>query len=200
MAAAEFRLARLSARDLLGTFSCGEDPEHQKLNDFLKKFARQDQTRQHSATWLAWCEEELVGFVTIVPGALDAGDVVAHVPNHARYPAPVLILARMAVDAQFQRKGVGRALVRLVFEQACDLASRFGCVGVFVDAKARGRNLLQRRWIHRAQFDATGVAHGCPAFGASHRDSARADRNGWLGLLRSRPAVQIHRCSRQRQR
>jgi len=51
------------------------------------------------------------------------------------YPLPVLRLARLAVDERFQGHGIGRLLLRAMFEVALEMRDRVSCIGVVVDAK-----------------------------------------------------------------
>jgi predicted N-acetyltransferase YhbS len=53
----------------------------------------------------------------------------------ARYPVPVLGLARLAVDVSARGLGVGAQLLRFVLLLALEMADRVGCAGVVVDAK-----------------------------------------------------------------
>jgi predicted N-acetyltransferase YhbS len=62
--------------------------------------------------------------------------IKAHVKGLSKFPAPVLLLARMATDTRFQKQGVGaRLLDQAVFTRATALADGFGCVGIYVDPK-----------------------------------------------------------------
>lgn len=60
------------------------------------------------------------------------------------YPLPVLRLARLAVDQRMRRQGVGRQLLRAVLLLAREMAGRFGCVGVLVDAKPDALDFYRR--------------------------------------------------------
>jgi GNAT superfamily N-acetyltransferase len=132
----ELEIRRLSQRDVCGGFSAGTDPDHVKLNEFLHRYAKQNEARQASATSVAWAGGVIAGFVTIAPGTVDPVRIVEHVKGLGRHSAPVLVLARMATDARFRGQGVGARLMRdVVFAKAMDLADGYGCVGVYVDAK-----------------------------------------------------------------
>jgi ribosomal protein S18 acetylase RimI-like enzyme len=48
---------------------------------------------------------------------------------------PVLRVVRLAVDAKYQGRGIGKALLRFCFELAEKLRDEYGFVGVIVDAK-----------------------------------------------------------------
>ena len=115
------------------------DPD---LDRFFARYAGQNQFRHHlGTTWVAVREETLVGFATVAAAHLELTDLPATSRGRLpAYPLPVLRLARVAVAADAQGMGVGRALLRGVFTIARQMASNVGCVGVVVDAKAEAES------------------------------------------------------------
>lgn len=112
-------------------FRSGDDA----LDVYFRRYAGQNQFRHHiGVTHVARCGADIVGFVTVAPGSLDADDL----PSGRRrppYPLPVLRVARLAVAESRRGCGVGAALLRFAVEQAESLRAEFGCVGLLVDAK-----------------------------------------------------------------
>lgn len=47
----------------------------------------------------------------------------------------MLRIARVAVDERFQRQGIGKLLLKSIFELALDIRDQVGCFGIVVDAK-----------------------------------------------------------------
>jgi GNAT superfamily N-acetyltransferase len=133
--AISLEIRRLGERDICAGFSAGTGQE--KLDDFFRRYAKQHNRRGTSATYVAIAEGKIVGFVTIVPGVVTPERIDDLVSGLSRnYPAPVLILARMATDFTAQRQGIGsRLVIDLVLTQAVKLSEGFGCVGIYVDAK-----------------------------------------------------------------
>ena len=107
-----------------------------ELDRFFRKYAGQNQFRLHvGVTYVASSAGRVVGYVTIAPGSM----VINRLPRRERqqlpaYPLPVLRLARLAVATTHQGHGIGSRLLRFALEMAREMASRFGCVGVVVDA------------------------------------------------------------------
>jgi GNAT superfamily N-acetyltransferase len=138
-------IRRLSERDVTGSFSAGAEPDHVKLNEFFARYAKQNQRRTLSATHVACADGVIAGFVTIVGGTIDPTDIPDHAKGLGRYSQPVLIVARMATDARFQRQGVGDRLMReVVFAEAMWMGERLGCLGVYVDPKPGAVTFYQR--------------------------------------------------------
>lgn len=122
---------RLVEIDVFGTFCSG----HPALDRFIAQYAKQNQRKKLSATWLAERDGEVAGYVTIVSGSVDAEVLAGPLPKLPDYPAPVLLLARMATDERHLGQRVGSHLMREVFREALAQADRSGCVGVLTDAK-----------------------------------------------------------------
>lgn len=141
----ELEIRRLSQRDRTGGFSAGTEPDHLKLNEFFGRYAKQSQQRGANATYVACADGIIAGFVTIVAGTIDPADIPDVAKGLGRYSQPVLILARMATDTRFQRRGVGDSLLReVVFAEALHMVERLGCLGIYVDAKPGAVTFYQR--------------------------------------------------------
>lgn len=126
-------IGRLQQRDLFGGFSAG--PAYPPLDEFLLRYAKKHHHRRFSTTYLARCDGALAGYVTILPGSVRTDDLAGAGGSLPKPSVPVLVLARMAVDMRFQRKGVGlQMLARVVLPEAVKLAESHGCIGVAVDA------------------------------------------------------------------
>ena len=116
------------------------------LDRFFSRYAGQNQFRLHvGTTYVASSAGSVVGYVTIAPGAI----VIDHLPRRERqrlpaYPLPILRLARLAVAATHQGHCICTRLVRFSLELAREMAERFGCVGVVVDAQPEAMGFYAR--------------------------------------------------------
>lgn len=130
---------RLAATDLVDGFDAGTSPDEMHLTKYFRDYAKLNQARRRSVTWLAVArlgdDERIAGFATTCPGAVGAKQLRKLDRSLPGYPAAVLLLARMATAANYRRQGVATALVELVMQHAETLASEHGCVGVFTHAK-----------------------------------------------------------------
>ena len=115
-------------------FSCGE-PD---LDRFFQHYAGQNQFKLNLAvTYVAVADDRIVGFATIAVREIEREKVPSarlrkRLPA---YPLPVLRLARLGVDQRAQGLGIGKALLRHVFNLALEQREKLGCVGVVTDAK-----------------------------------------------------------------
>ena len=126
---AEIRV--LSPEDDRSRFRSGDEA----LDLYFHRYAGQNQFRHHlGVTYVAVEGERILGFVTVTPGAL-APDALPSGRRMPPYPLPILRVARLAVDAAAQGRGLGKALLRFSIELAERMRAEVGCAGLVVDAK-----------------------------------------------------------------
>ncbi|MDP2811557.1 MAG: GNAT family N-acetyltransferase [Rhodocyclaceae bacterium] len=126
------RIELLAAGHRRDDFDCS-DPA---LNDFLRRYARQQAERDFSRTYVAVAEEgaRILGFHSVSTGAIDFRNWPPGL-RLPRYPVPVARIGRLAVDARAQGAGVGSALLDHALRLSAALAGRIGLHAVVVDAK-----------------------------------------------------------------
>ena len=107
------------------------------IDRFFRHFAGQNQFRHHlGVTYVAVEDHRILGFATVAPGQLDVDEMpTAAKKKGPRHPAPILRLARLAVDHSMQAQGLGTQLLRFVCRLAARMADDYGCTGLVVDAK-----------------------------------------------------------------
>jgi ribosomal protein S18 acetylase RimI-like enzyme len=133
-------IARLRPEHVRERFACGVPP----LDDFLRRFARQNDEKGLSRTYVATRtgELEVLGYVTLRVGEVACTDLPPDARKGLpRYPVPVLHLARLAVDRRARGIGLGEALLMHALKKALDAAEDVGLWGVEViaeDEAARG--------------------------------------------------------------
>lgn len=129
----EVRVRRLEPRDDRSGFRSGNID----LDRFFQRYAGQNQFRHHiGTTYVAVQGESISGFVTVSVGEMVAEKLSKTLRRSLpSYPLPILRIARLAVDERFQGHGIGRLLLRAMFELALEMRDRVGCVAVVVDAK-----------------------------------------------------------------
>ena len=90
-------------------FDCGKEP----LNRFLIRNALQNQQANASQTYVLVNNGSVVGYHTLVFGEGTHEDAPERLKKGlARYPIPVMLMARLAVSKEHQGKGIGPALLK----------------------------------------------------------------------------------------
>ena len=94
----------LEARHDLAAFDC----DVPALNNYLKKYALVNQRNQSARTYVAARGNGVVGYYTLAAASARREETPAHMAKGlAAHPVPVILLARLAVDAGEKGKGLG---------------------------------------------------------------------------------------------
>jgi predicted N-acetyltransferase YhbS len=129
-------------------FACG-DPD---CDNFLRRYAAQNQFDHHISTTLVVVEEERVVAYATFSAAEVSRDGMP--PDSARglpaYPLPALRLGRLAVDVRYQGIGLGSRLVREVLDTSLRLRRELGCAAVIVDALPEAKDFYANLGFEKA--------------------------------------------------
>jgi ribosomal protein S18 acetylase RimI-like enzyme len=129
----ERRIEILDAkRHVRDTFSCGIA----SLDEYFRSRARQDTDKYAAAVFVMAECATVTGYYTLTAYAINAGDLPdAIVRKLPRYPnLPATLIGRLAVDRQYQRKGIGEELLVDALKRSLENTSRIGSVAVVVEA------------------------------------------------------------------
>ena len=125
-------IEKLRREHSLDTFDCGKD----ELNRFLKRQAWNNQQSHSAQTYVLAKELSVLGYYSLAAGSVRREDATERVKKGlARHPIPVILLARLAVDASLQGKGVGPALLKDALLRAVSAADTIGARALLVHAK-----------------------------------------------------------------
>ena len=115
------------------SFDCGVEP----LNDYLKKYALQNQKKDAARTYVLTTEENrIIGYYTLVFGSVSTAETPTGISaGLGKYPIPVILLARLAVDAGEKGKGLGKFLLRDALLRAVRASEIAGLRAFLVHAK-----------------------------------------------------------------
>lgn len=90
------------------------DSGEPSLDIWLRRFAGQSQRRDAARTFVTSQEDRaIIGYYTLVAGELTHGRATADVQRglSKRFPIPVALLARLAVDRRHHGRGIGSSLL-----------------------------------------------------------------------------------------
>ncbi|MGA7339529.1 MAG: GNAT family N-acetyltransferase [Terracidiphilus sp.] len=129
-------ISRLRPPELLGEpheleeFLCGEPT----LDDWLRRRARANQASGASRTYVACVGQRVAGHYALASGAVSVESAPGRFRRNMPNPIPVAVLARLAVDRNWQGQGLGRALFRDAAERVANAADAIGIRGIVVHA------------------------------------------------------------------
>jgi GNAT superfamily N-acetyltransferase len=146
-----FRIEALSPPHNRCRFSCGGP----QLDDYLQRFARQHAASNVSRTYVASQGEVILGYYSLAMSGISKAQLPErHLTRFPNFPLPVARLARLAVDARFQRQGLGERLLADALYRCHRLAAEIGMVGVIVDAKHEKAKAYYQRFEFESLPDA----------------------------------------------
>lgn len=104
------------------------------LDDWLKRRARANHASGASRTYVVCEGSRVVGYYALASGAITYAGVPGNFRRNMPDPIPVVVLARLAIDLSYQRRGLGRALFRDAARRVANAAGTIGIRGIVVHA------------------------------------------------------------------
>jgi GNAT superfamily N-acetyltransferase len=140
----------LHAAHDLSMFHSGVPP----LDDWLKKRALANEASGASRTYVVRAGSRVVGYYALATGAVAHDAATGKTRRNMPEPVPVMVLGRLAVDLDFQSRGVGAGLLRDAVLRTVQAAGIAGIRALLVHAISDDA----RRFYERSGFSASPVA------------------------------------------
>ena len=142
---AEYQL--LSRTHDRAAFDCGVPA----LNEFLRRTARQHQDKGVSRTWVRVdagmaAPTRIIGFFTLSACESPTSDMPANVAKGYPQIMPAVRLGRLAVDREFQGRGLGADILGEATRLVAHIAEQIGVAAMLVDAKDDEAAAFYRRF------------------------------------------------------
>lgn len=153
------RLSRAPLVETLGrnhnraAFSCGEPV----LDEYLRRQASQDVRRRIARVFVAVGDtrESIAGYYSLSAASFSREDLPEEMVRQLpRYPVPAAILGRLAVDRQWQGKGLGEFLLVDAGERVLAASRALAVFALVVDAKTDRAVAFYERYGFRRFPDA----------------------------------------------
>ncbi len=104
----ELKLVPLTADHDLSGFDCGNT----ELDRWLTDHARASQKADLARTYLVMTADAVAAYVSLTTGSIRSEAAPKrYATGMPRYPIPTILIARLAVDRRYQRKGLGSRLL-----------------------------------------------------------------------------------------
>ncbi len=107
---------------------------NESLDQWLKRRARANQISGASRTYVAADGARVVGYYCLSSGGLDLVEAPGGIRSNMPDPIPMAILGRLAVDLNWQGKGLGVALLQDAVLRTGEAAAILGIRGILVHA------------------------------------------------------------------
>jgi predicted GNAT family N-acyltransferase len=130
-------------------FDCG----YKSLNDYLKKYAKQNHLKGIAKTFIAVNDSEedlkIKGYYTISASVIEFQSLPeSYQKKVPAYPIPTLLIGKLAVDNNSKRQGLGTELLVNALERAVKVSTEIGIYAIRVDAI----DLLAKKFYLRHEF------------------------------------------------
>ncbi len=141
-------IEKLSAEHDVKSFNCGKPT----LNKFLTDYALQNQRSDSSTTYVAILHGTVIGYYSITVASVAHKDAPSRIVRGLpKYPIPVALLARLAVDKDKQGKGIGKGLLKDCLKRINAAADILGIRALLVHAK----DDEAREWYEQFDFESS---------------------------------------------
>lgn len=114
----------------IGAVDCGSPA----LDDWVKRRARANQASGASRTYVVCENLDVAAYYALASGAVDVAKASGRFRRNMPDPVPVAVLGRLAVARNYQKHGLGRALVRDAAARVLQAAEVIGIRGILVRA------------------------------------------------------------------
>ncbi len=105
-----------------------------ELDIWLKRRALQNEASGASRTYVVSAGGRVVGYSALATGAVAQQEATGKVRRNMPDPIPVMVIGRLAVDREYQGKGIGSALLRDALLRTVHAASIAGIRAVLLHA------------------------------------------------------------------
>jgi GNAT superfamily N-acetyltransferase len=128
----DFKIEKLARHHAVDNFDCGQAD----LNRFLIRFALTNQQANAAQTYVGLADSIVIGFYTLTVGEVSYDNAPTRIKKGlARYPVPLMLLARMAVSQEWQGRGIGAGLLKDAISRTIQAADIAGIRAMAVHAK-----------------------------------------------------------------
>jgi GNAT superfamily N-acetyltransferase len=134
---------RLEKHHIIEDFDCGND----ELNKWLIRFALQNQQSDAATTFVVHTENRVIAYYSLVAGSVNHDTATLRIKKGlSNHPIPVMILARLAVEREFQGRKIGKFLLRDAILRILNASENFGIRAVLVHAKDEKARLFYEKF------------------------------------------------------
>lgn len=121
----------LSPEHQVNSFACGEPV----LDEWLKRRALGNQNSGASRTFVVTTsQKEVMGYYALAAGAVAHQDATRSIRQNMPDPVPVMVLARLAVDARVQGMKLGAAMLQDALQRCVLVSQNTGVRAMLVHA------------------------------------------------------------------
>ena len=113
------------------SFACGNS----ELDNWLRQRAQKNQLSGASRTYVVGdADQRVAAYYCLSTGAIETQEAPGSIRRNMPNPIPVTLLGRLAIDGEYQGKGLGRALLKDAIGKTQKVAEIVGVRALLVNA------------------------------------------------------------------
>jgi predicted N-acetyltransferase YhbS len=124
------------------SFDCGDAT----LNDWLQRRAIKNESKGASRTFVVCEDNSVIGYYALAVGAITREDTSGKVRRNMPDPVPVMVLGRLAVDANWQGKRIGIGMLKDAIQRTIIVAEQAGIRALLVHALSDKARSFYQHW------------------------------------------------------
>ena len=107
-----------------------------ELDDWLIHQALKNQKKNNCRVYVVteYESSSVIAYYAIAIGSVSRSSAIKKFSRNSPDPIPVIVLARLAIDQRFQRKGIGTGLLKDCFLRSVGVSQSVGMKGLLVHA------------------------------------------------------------------
>lgn len=120
-----------------------------ELDEWLEKYSWQNQRANNATTYVSTFEGRVVGYYAITVAGITRGEAPEAIAKRAPASVPCFLLARLAVDVDWQGRGLGWGLLRDVLRRVMQLSESVAAPALLVHARDDAARAF---YLHHVEF------------------------------------------------
>jgi len=126
----------------VASFDCGDTT----LNDWLQRRAIKNENSGASRTFVVCEDNTVIGYYSLAVGAIAREETSGKIRRNMPDPIPVMVLGRLAVDANWQGKQIGTGMLKDAIQRTLIVAEQAGIRALLVHALSDKARSFYRHW------------------------------------------------------
>jgi GNAT superfamily N-acetyltransferase len=120
-----------------------------ELDEWLRKYSWQNQRANNATTYVSTCEGRVVGYYAITVAGYQRSAAPEAIAKRAPEPIPCFLLARLAIDLEWQGRGLGWGLLQDALQRVFMLSKSVAAPVLLVHARD---DVAREFYLHHAEF------------------------------------------------
>lgn len=120
-----------------------------ELDEWLKKYSWQNQRANNATTYVSAVAGRVVGYYAVTVAGYERSATPAAIAKRAPHPVPCFLLARLAIDREWQGRGLGWGLLRDAMHRVLALSQSVAAPALLVHARDDAARAF---YLHHAEF------------------------------------------------